>query len=132
MEKYIKKNYTVEDYKFSWKRVAKTTGRWASFDGNDLRGWILKINNLKFGKDDCGFLHNTSQNKFHGDDTKQWQVLYYAKGNNIALKKRFDFDDIDGAKQFAMLAFVQIMNLEESEIKDRILQLGRINKEMFV
>lgn len=132
MEKYTKKNYSGQDYKFSWKREPKSTGRWASFDKNELRAYDLKINNPKFGKDECGFIANVSKNNFAKDDSEQWQIWYLAGGRNVALKKRFDFDKLEDAKAYAIAAFVQIMNSEESEIKDRILELGRINKEMFL
>ena len=131
MEKYERKNYTEQDYKFLWKREAKSTGRWAAFDNNDLRGYNLKITDTKLGKYECGFIINVSQQHFVKDDSKQWQIWYHAKGRNIAMKKRFDFGDLENAKAFATAAFVKIMNSEESEVKDKILEFGRINKDMY-
>lgn len=132
MIKYEKKNYTVKDYKFLWKRESKATGKWSSFDQNELRGYDLKINNPKFGKDECGFLLNVSRGHHLKDTSNQWQVWFISAGINIALKNRFEFEDVENAKEFAEKAFVQIMNSEESELKERILDLGRINKEMFI
>jgi len=124
--------YTIKDYKFSWKRESKATGKWRSFQQDELRGYILKTNNDKFGKEEIGYLINVSKGNHVKDQSQQWQVMFVAKGNNIILKNKFDYNNVENAKRFAEQAFVQIMNSENNDIKNRILDLNRLNREMFL
>jgi len=128
---YIKKEYSVKDYKFKWKREKVTTGRWSSFDNNDLRGYILSINNPQFCQGDVAFISNVSKSNNSSDLSKQWSIWFITKGTNTRFKKRFELNDIENAKKFTENLFVTIMNDEHTETKDKILALGRINKEMY-
>lgn len=119
--------------KYKWKRVAASTGRYSSFDNNNLRGYVCRVINLPGYEIDqnveIGGIFNVSQSNFTKDDSKEWYINITAKGprGNIILKKRFPFEQHEQAMKYFTDCFTTIMTTDQyPEFKKSILDLERL------
>ena len=110
--------------KFKWKRSPMTTGKYSSFDNNNLRSYECKLNGVEIGG-----LYNVSHGIFSKDDSEQWYIMFFGKGN-VMLTKKFDLDKVKEAMSFFEEAYISILNsIPEKEnlfkMKENILALNR-------
>lgn len=113
-------------YKFKTKRYPAQTGLASVGARNSLRGYELLANDINIGS-----IHNVSGSHWSKNDSNQWYISFTAKPKNINLSKKFEFDDIKQAIDFAKMAFTEIMkSTSENEtlykMKKSILDLGRM------
>ena len=114
-------------YKAKWKRDSAATGKWKSFEQNDLRGYSLDINGAT-----VGWLRNMSKGHSIDDFTKDWVFLLMTKDNPIQFKKHWKYEDVDTAKIEAVDILYKIIQCEEKDneavykMKLRILEFGRL------
>jgi hypothetical protein len=113
-------------YKFKTKRYEASTGLASVAARNSLRGYEILANDINIGS-----INNVSGSHWSKDDSNQWYISFTAKPKNVTLSKRFEFDDVKQAIDFAKMAFTEIMkSTPEDEklykMKKSILDLGRI------
>ena len=95
--------------KFAWKRPGKATGLSAIGDNNSMRPWYLYCNGNWVGS-----IHNVSQYWHSKDNSGQWKIVLFAAPDNITFKKRFELDEIEDGKKFAIERYTEIINSDES------------------
>lgn len=113
-------------YKFKWKRKKVYRDVWHPVE-NDYRGYDFYVDG-----EDVGHLCNDFYN--HISDDTRWYIIFLAKGSNIKLKHRWEFNDIETAKSDAIVLFNMIMDSKpESSIytlRQRILEFGRVKEKI--
>lgn len=105
-----------------WKRDPKETGRYKSFGTPaELRNWTFEQDG-----EALFFVSNVSSSHWSNDHSRQWQIWILAYERSICLKKRFDENQIEEAKEFAKNAYEAILENKDgryTEMKDKIIAL---------
>lgn len=116
--------FSIEDIKFKGDREMKKQKIWfrRKKEDNSRSGWgsiqSMRGWNILQGRNEIGFIQNVSVNPHSGDDSHDWKVWFYATGRNICMKARFNRDEIEKAKEYAVEAYETIMENKDGKYND--------------